>query len=44
MIIGITISLAGKPSRNARRITPSNPIKIPIGSRKEDMWASKVIS
>ena len=26
MMMGITISVAGKPSRKAMRITPSNPI------------------
>ena len=32
--IGMTISFAGKPSINARSITPSSPISLANGSRK----------
>ena len=34
IIKGITISLAGIPSRNAVTMTPSIPISLPKGSRK----------
>lgn len=34
MMMGITISLAGKPSRKAMRITPSRPSRRAKGSRK----------
>ena len=44
MIIGITISLAGKPSINANNITPSSPINCANGSKKSEQYFNKVIS
>lgn len=38
MIRGITISFAGKPSMNARRIVPSIPSIRAKGSRKDEAW------
>ena len=43
IIIGITISLAGKPSINARRITPSKPKSRAKGSKKPDAYAKSVV-
>jgi hypothetical protein len=36
---GTTISLAGKPSRNASRMKPSSPISPPRGCRIAARWA-----
>lgn len=42
MIIGITISLAGNPSMNAMRITPSSPRSLANGSRKPQQCVSRL--
>lgn len=39
MIIGTTISFAGKPKINASKITPSSPISEPRGWRKFEIIA-----
>ena len=44
IIIGITISLAGKPNINAINITPSNPNSFAKGSKKLEMWFKMLIS
>lgn len=44
MIIGTTISFAGKPRINAIKITPSSPINCPKGSRNVVQCASRVMS
>lgn len=41
IMIGITISLAGKPNINANKITPSNPITLANGSKKLEQVVSK---
>ena len=43
-MIGKTISFAGNPSKKANKITPSNPIKRPKGSRKEAQYERIVAS
>ena len=42
MIIGKTISFAGKPRMNASSITPSSPIKRPSGSRNDESSAIRL--
>ena len=44
MMIGTTISFAGKPKINANRITPSKPIMRPNGSRKSEIIVNNVTS
>lgn len=41
IIIGRTISLAGNPSINAIRITPSRPIYLANGSKNSVQWLSR---
>lgn len=43
IMIGTTISFAGKPSMNASSITPSKPISLANGSRNPEQCASNVI-
>ena len=40
IIIGITVSFAGKPRIKAIRITPSSPINLPIGSSAAEQTES----
>ena len=40
IMMGMTISLAGKPKINAIRITPSRPMSRANGSRKPEQWVS----
>ncbi len=42
IMMGTTISLAGNPRINARRMTPSKPMSLANGSRKPEQWASRV--
>lgn len=44
IIIGTTISLAGNPRINARRMTPSSPMALANGSRKPEQRESMVAS
>lgn len=44
IIIGITISLAGKPNMNAINITPSNPNSFANGSKKLEIWFNRLTS
>ena len=44
IIIGITISLAGKPNMNAINITPSNPNNFANGSKKLEIWFNRLTS
>lgn len=44
MIIGMTISFAGKPSIKAIRITPSIPISFAKGSKKFEQCRSTLES
>ena len=43
MIIGKTISFAGKPNINAIRITPSSPIRRANGSKNPVQWLSRLM-
>ena len=43
-MIGITISLAGKPRINAIRITPSSPISLANGSRNSAQAFNRLVS
>lgn len=43
-IIGITISLAGNPNINAIKITPSSPIILAKGSKKDVQYFKRLIS
>ena len=43
-MMGMTISLAGKPRRKAMRITPSSPMSLANGSRKEAHQESRLVS
>lgn len=44
IIIGMTISFAGKPRMNAIKITPSSPISFANGSRKSAQVFSRLVS
>ena len=44
IIIGITVSFAGKPSTKAIIITPSRPMALPNGSKKSVQYESSELS